>query len=314
MQYFNSERTLDTDMQLQSSGSTIQGLAQNEQRSSSRQEEIEQVTLRLTQNLQRSLDIEALLQLFCQEITSIVPCDSTSYENIDQNLGFTYGTNGTHICQYNLQLEGKYLGDLICTRNVPFGDQDLLIIESLASSLVYPLRNSLMYREAMNMALQDPLTGAGNRKSLEKAIKREKKLVERYDKPFSVLMIDIDFFKNINDQHGHSAGDLTLQTVSQTITDVIRQSDQLFRFGGEEFVVLLDNTKLGSAAILAERIRVAIEQSKTTCAANSIQVTISIGVAHYDKTKNMDDLFARADQALYHAKENGRNKVSIAAV
>jgi len=128
-----------------------------------------------------------------------------------------------------------------------------------------------------------------------------------------MLVIDIDFFKKINDQHGHSAGDSTLQTVSQTISDVIRQSDQLFRFGGEEFVVLLNNTELESATSLAERIRYAIEQAETVSESDTIKVTASIGVAHFDKAENMDDLFGRADQALYNAKENGRNKVSVAA-
>ncbi len=313
MQNFNSERSLDTNIQLQTLRNTISGLAQNKHRSRTRQEEIEHVALRLSQNLQRSLDIQALLEFFCQEIATIVPCDSTSYQNLEQKLAYTYGTNGTHICQYNLELEGEYLGDLICTRNVPFGDQDLLIIESLAGSLVYPLRNALMYRQAINMSLQDPLTGAGNRKALEKAIKREQHLVERYDTPFSMLMIDIDFFKKINDQYGHTTGDHTLQTVSETITDVIRQSDQLFRFGGEEFVVLLNNTELESATFLAERIRQAIEDSETENENGTIKITASIGVAHFDKSEDMDNLLNRADQALYCAKEEGRNKVNVAA-
>ena len=313
MQYFNSERSLDTDIQLQTLRSTISGLAQQKHRNRTRQEEIEHVALRLSQNLQRSLDIQALLQFFCQEIATIVPCDSTSYQNLEENLGFTYGTKGAHICQYNLQLKGEYLGDLICTRNKPFGDQDLLIIESLAGSLVYPLRNALMYRQAINMSLQDPLTGAGNRKALENAIKREQNLVERYDTPFSMLMIDIDYFKKINDQYGHTTGDRTLQTVSETITEVIRQSDQLFRFGGEEFVVLLNNTELESATFLAERIRQAIENYETEHENGVIKVTASIGVAHYDKTEDMDNLLNRADQALYCAKEEGRNKVNVAA-
>ncbi len=312
MQHFNSERSLDTDFQLQTLRSTISGLAQNRHRSRSRQEEIEHIALRLSQNLQRSLDIQALLQFFCQEIATIVPCDSTSYQNLEENLGFSYGTKGVHICQYNLELEGKYLGDLICTRNAPFGDQDLLIIESLAGSLVYPLRNALMYRQAINMSLQDPLTGAGNRKALEKAIKREQNLVERYDTPFSMLMIDIDFFKKINDQYGHTTGDQALQTLSETISDVIRQSDQFFRFGGEEFVILLNNTELESATFLAERIRQAVEDSETENENGTIKMTVSIGVAHYDKTENMDNLLNRADQALYCAKEEGRNKVNVA--
>jgi len=313
MRYFNSERSLNTETQLESLRSNIAGITQVDRRIKRHQQEVELAGLRLTERLQRTLDIQALLQFFCQEIATLVPCDSTSYQNTEQNLGYSFGNKGVHICHYNLELEGQYLGDLICTRNKPFGDQDLLVIETLAASLVYPLRNALMYQQAINMALQDPLTGAGNRKALEKAIVREQNLVERYDTPFSMLMIDIDFFKKINDQYGHSVGDTTLQTVSKTIMDMIRQSDEMFRYGGEEFVVLLNNSDVNSASYMAERIRQAIEQVEIMCEDSLIKVTVSIGVAHFNKTECMDHLFNRADQALYVAKDNGRNQVSVAA-
>jgi diguanylate cyclase (GGDEF)-like protein len=128
-----------------------------------------------------------------------------------------------------------------------------------------------------------------------------------------MLMIDIDYFKKVNDQHGHSAGDSTLQTVSETINNIIRQSDELFRFGGEEFVVLLNNSDVNSASFMAERIRQAIEQVEVMCENESIKVTVSIGVAHFNKTECMDQLFNRADEALYLAKNNGRNQVRVAA-
>jgi len=313
MQYFNSERSQNTDIQLETLRSTIHGLAQVSGRSKTRQLEIEDASLRLTQRLQRTLDIQALLQFFCQEIATLVPCDSASYQNSQHNIGVNYGSKGSHICQYKLDLGGEYLGDLICTRNKPFGDQDLLIIESLAGALIYPLRNALMYQQAISMALQDPLTSAGNRKALEKAISREQHLVERYETSFSLLMIDIDYFKKINDQHGHSAGDQTLLNVSQAIMNVIRQSDQLFRYGGEEFVVLLNNTDVSSATFMAERIRQAIEQAETLCENISIKVTVSIGVANFNIKESTDQLFNRADKALYIAKDNGRNQVSVAA-
>lgn len=320
MQYNNSERSPDTAIQLQTLCSTIQGLAQSEERSKTRQEEVEQVAMRLSQHLQRSLNVQDLLQFFCQEIATVVPCDSTSYQNLEQNLVYTHGNKGSHICHYNLELEGEYLGDLICTRNKPFGDQDLLIIESLAGYLVYPLRNALMYRVALNLAMQDPLTGAGNKKALEQAIKREQNLFQRYDTPFSMLFIDIDDFKKINDQHGRATGDLALQNIYSTITGVIRQSDQVFRFGGEEFVVLLNNTQLTDATFLAERIRGAIEVAETSVICprtltelDSCYMTVSIGVVNFHASEDMDSLFNRADEALYNAKESGCNQVCIAA-
>ena len=122
--------------------------------------------------------------------------------------------------------------------------------------------------------------------------------MERYDTPFSMLMIDIDYFKKINDQHGHSAGDTTLKSVCETIKNIIRQSDELFRFGGEEFVVLLNNSDVNSASFMAERIRQAIEQVETLCENGAIKVTVSIGVAHFNKTECMDQLFNRAEKII----------------
>lgn len=313
MRYFNNKQSIKTESHFAGLRSNIAGLAKLKHTSQNRQDEVEQAGLRLTQRLQRTLDIQELLQLFCQEIANLVPCNSTSYQNIEENLGYTYGTHGVHVCQYKLELEGMYLGELVCTRDKAFGDQDLLVVETLAGSLVYPLRNALMYRQAINMALQDPLTGAGNRKALDKALSREQNMAERYDTPFSMLIIDIDFFKNINDDYGHSCGDTTLKAVSKTIQQTIRQSDDMFRYGGEEFVVLLNNCDVNNASIMAERIRQAIEKVEILCKTGVINVTVSIGVANFNKQENMDNLFNRADQALYKAKDGGRNQVTVAA-
>ena len=313
MQHFNTERSVDTDVQLQTLRSTIRGLTEANRRQQKRLEAIEAAGLRLTHKLQQTLDVQAIIQFFCEELTRLIPCDSTSYQNTEQNLGYSHGRKGSHLCQYSLELEGQYLGNLICTRNRPFGDQDLLTIETLAASLVYPLRNGLMYLQALEMAMQDGLTGAGNRKALEKALTREQRLAERFDTEFSMLVVDIDHFKRINDVYGHSAGDEIIRRVSDEIHQQIRQSDQVFRYGGEEFVVLLNNTDVNGATYMAERIRQAIEQAETLCNAELVSVTVSIGVADFTKSEQMDNLFNRADKALYRAKENGRNQTQVAA-
>jgi diguanylate cyclase (GGDEF)-like protein len=313
MPFYNSERTQNAEIHLNNMRNNITGIAQPDGRNLVRQKEVDETGVRLTQLLQRTLDIEVIIQFFCQEIATLVPCDSVMFINIEQDLGYSFGSRGSNVSQYTLNIEGQYLGELICTRNKPFGEQDLLIVEKLTATLVYPLRNSIMYRSAISLALEDSLTGIGNRKALQQAIDREQHLIERHDTPFSMLMIDIDFFKRINDQFGHSGGDLALKTVSKTIMDIIRQSDQLFRYGGEEFVVLLNNSDVNTATFMAERIRQAIEQNETLCQTKSIKVTVSIGVAHFNKKECLDQLFERADKALYEAKENGRNQVIIAA-
>jgi diguanylate cyclase (GGDEF)-like protein len=292
---------------------SVQDLAQVQHYTSQRQSDIELVEIRLTQGLQRSLDIQTLLAFFCKEIAEIVPCDSVAYQNSEYRIAHIHGKVGTHMCQYHLELEGQFLGDLICTRNKPFGDLDLRTIESLAGTLVYPLRNALLYQQAISMSLEDPLTGVGNRKALENALNREINLSGRQGKPLTMLMIDIDHFKQINDTYGHDAGDQALSHVTEIISAVSRQSDEVFRYGGEEFIVLLNNTDKANANDLAERIRHAIEQSEVCLNHCQFNLTVSIGVAEHHSSKGKDMLFKEADKALYEAKHGGRNQVKVAA-
>ncbi len=291
----------------------LDDLAQYQEREPDRQTNLELVEIKLTQGLQRSLDIETLLGFFCREIAQIVPCDSVGYQNNQHRIAHAYGRVGLHICKYELSLEGEHLGDLICTRDKPFGDLDLLTIETLTATLIYPLRNALLYQQAMSMALQDPLTGVGNRKALTKALNRETNISRRHDQPFSVIMIDIDHFKNINDSYGHSAGDQALTHVTNIITAISRQTDELFRYGGEEFIMLLNNTDKDEAQDMAERIRMAIAESEIVTSENQFSLTVSIGIAQYDPINGVESIIDQADIALYKAKEFGRNQVQLAS-
>jgi len=290
----------------------VEDLAQYQQRQPRRQEAIELAELRLTHGLQRSLNIQSLLEFFCREIAEIVPCDSVAYQHSEYRIAHIHGKTKTHVCQYQLELEGQHLGELVCTRAKPFGDLDLLTIESLAGTLVYPLRNALLYQQALDLALQDPLTSVGNRKALDQTLARETNLVARHGNDLSMLMIDIDLFKGINDGFGHAAGDQALRHVTQMISSVIRQTDQVFRYGGEEFVVLLSSTDVVNANDLAERIRKAIEQTEISYSNYRFRLTVSIGVAAYNHAQGIDSMFSKADKALYSAKSNGRNRVIAA--
>ena len=291
----------------------VDDLAQFQHQETDRQRTLELVEIRLTQGLQRSLDIETLLGFFCREIARIVPCDSVGYQNNEHRIAHAYGRVGIHLCKYELSLEGKYLGDLICTRDKPFGDLDLLTIESLTGTLIYPLRNALMYEQAISMAMQDCLTGAGNRKALTRAINRESNISRRHDQAFSICMIDIDHFKSINDTYGHSAGDQALKHVTNIINAISRQTDELFRFGGEEFVLLLNKTDQNEAHEMAERIRAAIEQSPVCVKHHQFSLTVSVGIAEYDPITGSESIIDSADIALYKAKEYGRNQVQLAS-
>jgi diguanylate cyclase (GGDEF)-like protein len=151
----------------------------------------------------------------------------------------------------------------------------------------------------------------GNRAALEDHLRREVTLARRHHQPLSLLVIDIDWFKQVNDRYGHAIGDAVLRAVAHVTQEGLRGDDLLFRFGGEEFVVLLRATPADGAAIVAERIRATIEAASCTCDGKDIKVTVSVGVATL-REETGDSLFDRADHALYQAKQQGRNRVQSA--
>ncbi len=132
----------------------------------------------------------------------------------------------------------------------------------MISALIYPLRNALLYKQAVEKAYNDPLTGLNNRAAFDKSIEQEVDLATRHGHSLSLMMLDLDRFKQINDNYGHIVGDAVLKSFADCIMECMRSSDIVFRYGGEEFVILLRNTELAGAILLAERMRKNIENMK----------------------------------------------------
>jgi diguanylate cyclase (GGDEF)-like protein len=159
-------------------------------------------------------------------------------------------------------------------------------------------------------AATDELTGLWNRRHFMQAGRQELERARRYGQPLSLLMIDADHFKRVNDLHGHAVGDETLRQLARMIREAVREVDIPGRLGGEEFAVLLPNTDLDSAGAFAERLRRTIEQNAPASSDPIPPITVSIGVAAYHPTlDSFDELLRIADDALYRAKANGRNCV-----
>ncbi len=263
--------------------------------------------LRLTQALQTSLDLSQLIDTLAAEIKSAVPFDGMRYHNASIDLELKVGRNATNSCAYRLTLNEQALGEVTFMRKGKFSVGEQNDLETLLCSLVHPLRNALMYRTAIQKSQRDPLTNAYNRAAMNETLQREVELAHRHKTTLSLIVLDIDHFKNINDSYGHSAGDCLLNGLVECALGSIRRCDMLFRFGGEEFVVLLNNTDAKGALRLAERIRRNIEKETFACGGQTINMTVSAGVASL-RPKDLDaTLFARADQALYRAKTAGRN-------
>lgn len=171
-----------------------------------------------------------------------------------------------------------------------------------------------MREELRRLATTDPLTGAFNRRHFLGLMQEEIERSLRYDHPLSFLFLDLDHFKAVNDQHGHQAGDIALQRVVATIRDELRGQDAISRYGGEEFVVSLPETGLEEARALAERLRRSVAELELTNEHGTFNVTISVGCAEWRREEPLEQVFSRADTALYNAKANGRNRVEADAL
>ncbi len=263
--------------------------------------------LRLSGILQTTLDVTKIIELFAHEIAMLVNYQHISYSHKELGIAISYGTAAPHSCIYRLVVSGETLGELVLSRRKKFTLKETSFLETLLCGLVYPLRNALLYKKALEAAHRDPLTGINNRAGMDAAIEREIQLAQRHGTELSLLAMDIDHFKKINDAHGHSMGDCVIKAIAEAATVAIRSSDMVFRFGGEEFVILLSNTGRKGATLLANRLRQKIEETCIICDGTHLSATVSIGITCSQKDDTHAKLFARADSALYQAKSGGRN-------
>jgi len=168
-------------------------------------------------------------------------------------------------------------------------------------------------RQLVEQATTDPLTHLKNRRAFFEIGGRALAAARRYDGDLSVAIIDIDFFKRINDTHGHHAGDEALVAIAELLARMVRTEDTCARIGGEEFALLLPGTNRLGAAVLAERIRAAVEHEIFTIVGQRLPITVSLGIASYghDTGEALDELLGVADRRLYLAKQHGRNRICV---
>lgn len=210
---------------------------------------------------------------------------------------------------------GKLIGILALgnkERATPYSRDDIELVRSMASQAGVIIENAQLYQRANLLASTDWLTGLYNHRNFHERMEQEIARSSRFGAVFSLIMMDLDLFKSYNDTCGHLAGDEALKNIGKTIQDSIRSIDMAFRYGGEEFTVILPETRLEDAHKVAERIRRAVEtRTSTSCL---ITLTASFGVASWPIDGVMkEEMIARADAALYRAKELGRNRTSLSS-
>ena len=213
-------------------------------------------------------------------------------ENVDLiDMDFNIPSDVLDEIQANIQ-------DIIQSFDIP-DDNKLDVIKKI----------NFMYTQTKHLSETDALTRLYNRRHFENNFEREFARSKRYGSPLSVAIIDIDFFKKINDTYGHLCGDYVLKEVAYKMVNNFRQTDFVFRYGGEEFAVILTETPLPNAEIPLERLRSQIENSTFLFNGEKINVTVSVGVCSNVDCENAWEMFEKADKVLYEAKNSGRNRV-----
>ena len=186
-------------------------------------------------------------------------------------------------------------------------DQDFFC--HLGEQVGLVLQNAQLYNKVTIMANQDQLTGLNNRRKMMELLNLEEKRFRRHGEPFCLAMADIDFFKQINDRLGHECGDRVIRMVADILVETCRETDAVARWGGEEFLFLFSDTPAEGAAVILERIRSRIAERDFTCGDLTERRTVSIGVTGFRPADTIASAIARADEAMYEAKRNGKNRV-----
>ena len=255
------------------------------------------------------LDIKPLIDDFFVVTREHIPWSSMEFNCSRLGVTMSTGQLARHSLEYDLVIAQQELGQIRLTRGRMFTNKEISLLEKLLTCLMYPLRNAAMYYQAIESAFSDPLTGISNRASMNQALPREIQLAHRRNEPLSLLAVDSDNFKQVNDNHGHATGDNVLKTLTQIFQDCVRNTDLIFRFGGDEFIIALPDTTVAGSQDVAERIRHKVEACKFQINNVTLFLSVSIGATEIIPADTFDSALERADQALYKAKRNGRNQV-----
>jgi two-component system cell cycle response regulator len=261
----------------------------------------------------------------------VVPIDRESimYEVLRRKTHiFLKDFNKSH---YRKSSRGKYTTNVVCTAPLISGhrtigvlnvnDPELSDLESLdfegrivriSRHLAVSMHNTILYEKVKDLSMRDSMTGLYNFRHFLEALRQEIELAERSGEPLSCIMLDIDNFKNVNDNFGHQVGDMVLKELARSVSISVRSSDIPARYGGDEFCIVLPKTDKSLALRLAQRLMKLFsgKEIRIPDMEKRVKVTISIGIAAYpEDTRSMDELMKMADEALYRAKSTGKNKI-----
>lgn len=262
----------------------------------------------LLEQLQTTLNLDKLLDIFAMEAARYVNFSGLYFKNQLVSKSLAGSRKSKQERQFELKLNDEFIGTLSYGINSPISMSHYKDLKRIHQILLYPLKNALQYHQAMQLAMQDGLTGLGNRRYFDEQLKRAMHNANRHQGQVGLVLGDLNKFKAINDTHGHGVGDEVLKQFANVLRLCIRDSDSVFRFGGDEFAIIVENASEFALDIIKNRLESSIKENALL---SKYQVTCSLGTTFMNRADNEHTLFERADQALYRQKVNMSKRLSV---
>jgi len=262
----------------------------------------------LLEQLQTTLNIEDLLTIFATEVSKYVNFSGIYFKTPVISTCVSNSKPSKVERQFKLSVDDEFIGVLSYALMSPISLANFKILNQLHQSLLYPLRNAIQYFNVTQLARQDSLTKLGNRRYFDEQLKRSMHHANRQQTLVGLILCDLNNFKALNDTFGHQLGDQVLVHVASALSGAIRNSDCVFRFGGDEFALLVENATENSLIIIEQRIKQAIE---TDALLHKHQVSCSLGTTFMNRADTEHSFFERADQELYRQKLNVQRNLTI---
>jgi diguanylate cyclase (GGDEF)-like protein len=256
------------------------------------------------QKLSVAVELQPLLAIYASEVSLRLRVSGLEFEYQGKTFQPKYSQGSCCVLNSKLSLNDKDLGIMRYLSTKPLAQPQRQLIASLEQQLLQPLNNVLIFEHNRHLSLRDHLTGLGNRSYFDETLSCMKATAQRETRPFSLLMLDLDNFKQVNDRYGHNEGDLVLREFSQILKEALRTNDHVFRFGGDEFVLLLAHSEQLNPELVAQRI---VDMTGKNKLLSKHKVTTSVGFTNWNNGDCNASIVERADKALYKAKNNGKN-------
>ena len=265
-------------------------------------------TLALVSQLQTTLDIDELIKMFAAQAARYVDFSGLYFKSPNLNKTLRGSRKAKQERRFDLRIGSNFIGTLSYGINSPISLTNHKVLEQLHQCLLHPLNNAIAYYQAMQLAMQDALTGLGNRRHFDEQLKRAMHNANRHHSLVGLVLGDLNKFKAINDNYGHAVGDFVLKEFASILRQCVRDSDSLFRFGGDEFAIIVENANETALAIIETRINQALSNNASLA---KYQLGCSLGSTFMNRADSETSLFERADETLYRKKVHSVTQLTV---